>query len=535
MASLVFPAQLPSQSASKTVTDFRANKPRPVSVPGIQKLRAPAPNVVTVLPDPDDSVTHDPSHQDIASMLRDCSPAVMGLDPKCLRVEPPPLETSDMEVVWMNPSETTHSLLWDSGMCVDNSSGSEVRALMKKACKQALTPEQQEFLSAEIDNDHKLVYVLCLLSQTINPHWDGVQTSPPILYISLTTPSLFPSTVFGTTPMFTRHHCAFLPCRDDTAPTGRYHIGLTPQKLPDLVEYNPIIAIEVLLKLMSSNQITEYFSILVNMDMSLHSMEVVNRLTTAVDLPTEFVHLYISNCISTCETIKVGSDFSWLPRPWRAPRCLIPCTCCVRRVALRCPPGQPGCVPHPCPKACPARPAPTLPLPSHGVAYRNWPPATGQVPPEPVGPARLRVPAVPHPQQDHQRAGLVHRSPGVLHRVQSHSRSGRPLSSAEDTRHLTRRRGHQARCQGATRLIVGREGCNAMGGRGTKSRPDVLHGSAVGARLNLCAANGPSFLTITPSECGYCDARCTGARLQGRQPGRARKATRHGQAARDGL
>ena len=161
--------------------------------------------------------------------------------PEFLRLVPPLHECTIDELVWLSPIDQDPFLFtWDSTMCIANTANHEIRQLMEKAYQGALNLQQQQKLLDELDNDPNLVY----------------------------------------------------------------HIGLVPSKLSILVENSPLISIQCLLKLISSNQMPEYLSSLLNTNMSLHSMEVVNRLSTTMELPQEFLQLYIAKCTKTCDETK---------------------------------------------------------------------------------------------------------------------------------------------------------------------------------------------------------------------------------------
>lgn len=103
--------------------------------------------------------------------------------------------------------------------------------------------------------------------------------------------------------------------KTDSKTALQFDVGAS--NLSGLVENNPIIAHELLSiyikysplinttdPILSNVVIRNYLSALVDMDISVHSMEVVNILSSNLLLPAEFTYRYISNCIRSCENIK---------------------------------------------------------------------------------------------------------------------------------------------------------------------------------------------------------------------------------------
>ncbi|KAF2076891.1 hypothetical protein CYY_001794 [Polysphondylium violaceum] len=93
----------------------------------------------------------------------------------------------------------------------------------------------------------------------------------------------------------------------ESDPTLIKYSGLTPKKLCNLVENNTQVAIDSLLKLIQyKDEFQQYFKELISMEMNYRSMEVVNSLATSsgVALVKQYIPMYISHCIATCNNIK---------------------------------------------------------------------------------------------------------------------------------------------------------------------------------------------------------------------------------------
>ncbi len=63
--------------------------------------------------------------------------------------------------------------------------------------------------------------------------------------------------------------------------------------------------LQVLLKCVKLRVADGYLATLASMELSLHSLEVVNRLVAAVQLAPDFLLEYITNCIACCERAPV--------------------------------------------------------------------------------------------------------------------------------------------------------------------------------------------------------------------------------------
>jgi hypothetical protein len=73
---------------------------------------------------------------------------------------------------------------------------------------------------------------------------------------------------------------------------------MTPQKLPNLVLHNPPIALDLLLCLTHTSQISKYYDALCGMKLCLNTLELFNNLITQVELPKDFIHLFMKGCIN---------------------------------------------------------------------------------------------------------------------------------------------------------------------------------------------------------------------------------------------
>ncbi|KAI9202987.1 uncharacterized protein BJ171DRAFT_511464 [Polychytrium aggregatum] len=164
---------------------------------------------------------------------------LLGFRPPFPQCLPPSMPLLDHELSWIHPAIQGPLIEWDPSIASDTTKRNEVRQHLLAGAETPLSISQQQHVASILQADPNLV----------------------------------------------------LQC------------GVTTGNLVGLVEHNPSLAFEALKSLASVGHIDEFLEILINMGVSLQSMEVVNQLASSIELPSRFLQRYVSNCISTCELI----------------------------------------------------------------------------------------------------------------------------------------------------------------------------------------------------------------------------------------
>lgn len=78
------------------------------------------------------------------------------------------------------------------------------------------------------------------------------------------------------------------------------HVGMAPHKLADLIAHNHTVAQELLVCMTHTNQIQKYYDALQDIKLSSNSLEVFSKISSAVELPQEFIQIYLNKQMCEC-------------------------------------------------------------------------------------------------------------------------------------------------------------------------------------------------------------------------------------------
>ena len=80
------------------------------------------------------------------------------------------------------------------------------------------------------------------------------------------------------------------------------HVGMAPYKLAALINYNHIIAEEIIVCMTYTNQIQKYYDALEEIKLSSNSLEVFSKISSTVELPQEFIQQYLNKQMKECRS-----------------------------------------------------------------------------------------------------------------------------------------------------------------------------------------------------------------------------------------